>query len=355
MARAQIGATFLVFLRHSAESTAGPSLRQVTSLLSGDTAAPRSNRNDAQILDERTGTNLGCQSCMINFTRRSQRVAVALTIALVAAPPLQAQTAVALSRNKFTPAEDVTLGRRAADDIEDRLPLLRDRSVNSYVASVGRRLVDAIPSNLRHREFRYSFKVVNVRDASAFALPGGPIYINRGMIEAARTEGELAGVLAHELSHVVLRHGTAQATKATPYQLGALAGAVAGALIGGRVGTVVSQGTQIGLGTAFLRYGRQFEREADLLGAQVMARAGYDPRQMASMFETLQRTNGSGGPEFLSSHPNPGNRQAAIAREAEMLQAGNRNNNSTGFRQTQARLDRMSPAPTTAQVVRNGD
>jgi len=289
---------------------------------------------------------------MMNANRRPHRAAVVLAIALIAASPLHAQTAVAPSHNKYTPAQDVSLGRQAAEDIEDQLPLLRDRSVNSYVSSLGRRLVNAIPSNMRRDEFRYSFRVVNVRDVNAFALPGGPIYINRGMLEAARSEGELAGVLAHELSHVVLRHGTAQATKATPYQLGALAGAVAGALIGGRVGTVVSQGTQIGLGTAFLRFGRQFEREADLLGAQIMARAGYDPRQMASMFETLQRASGPGGPEFLSSHPNPGNRQAAIAREAEMLRVSGRNSNSSDFRNAQARLDRMSAAPTMAQLAR---
>jgi predicted Zn-dependent protease len=226
--------------------------------------------------------------------------------------------------------------------------------VNSYIASVGGRLAKAIPRDLRQDAFSYSFKVVNVRDANAFALPGGPIYINRGMIEASATESELAGVLAHELSHVVLRHGTAQATKAMPYQLGSIAGEVVGAIVGGRVGAVVSQGTRFGLGTAFLRYGRQFEREADLLGAQIMARAGYDPRHMANMFQTLEQMNGSGAPEFLSSHPNPGNRQAYIVREADLLGARDQTSDDAAFRQIDERLARMSPAPTTAQVAGSG-
>ena len=172
---------------------------------------------------------------------------------------------------------------------------MRDDAVTSYVEGIGRRLVAAIPENRRHPEFRYTFKVVNVREINAFALPGGPMYVNRGMIEAARNEGEVAGVMAHELSHVVLRHGTAQASKATKFQFGAIAGAIAGAIIGGNLGTVISEGTRFGLGTAFLRYGRDYEKQADLLGAQVMARAGYDPKDMASMFQTIEKQGGRAG------------------------------------------------------------
>src|SRR6185436_7701870 len=78
-------------------------------------------------------------------------------------------------------------------------------------------LVAAIPSEFQHREFQYYFKVVNARDINAFALPGGPMYVNRGMIESAGREGEMAGVMAHEIAHVALRHGTAQATKGQKY------------------------------------------------------------------------------------------------------------------------------------------
>ena len=143
------------------------------------------------------------------------------------------------------------------------------------------------------------------------------------MLEAARNDGEVAGVIAHELSHVVLRHGTAQATKAQKFQLGALAGQIVGSMIGGRTGAVIAQGSQIGIGTYFLKYSREYEREADLLGAQIMARAGYDPRHMANMFQTIARRGGNGGPEWLSDHPSPANRSEAINREAALLRVSN--------------------------------
>src|SRR4029453_9571979 len=120
--------------------------------------------------------------------------------------------------------DDVKLGRQAAAEAEQQLPLLRDNEVVDYVDRVGSRLAAAIPPEFQHPEFRYTFKVVNARDINAFALPGGPMYVNCGMIEAARREGEMAGVMAHEISHVALRHGTAQATKAQKYQYGAIAG-----------------------------------------------------------------------------------------------------------------------------------
>jgi hypothetical protein len=210
-----------------------------------------------------------------------------------------------------------------------------------------------VPSNLRHPQFRYSFEVVNVRDINAFALPGGPMFVNRGMIEAAKNEGEQAGVMAHELAHVVLRHGTAQASKATKYQLGELAGAVIGAIVGGRAGSVIAQGTSFGLGTAFLRFGREFERQADTLGAQIMARVGYDPRSMATMFKTIEERGGSGGPEWLSSHPNPGNRHEAIMKEAASLRVENPVTETAEFRRVQSRLKSMSRAPTTEEVMRD--
>ena len=143
---------------------------------------------------------------------------------------------------------------------------MRDDAVTSFVERLGERLAAVIPPDLQRNEFKYTFETVNVREINAFALPGGPMFVNRGMIEAANSEGEVAGVMAHELSHVLLRHGTAQASKADKYQMGQVAGAVLGAIIGGRGGSVVAQGTQFGLGTAFLRFGREYERQADIHG-----------------------------------------------------------------------------------------
>src|SRR4030095_3415341 len=173
---------------------------------------------------------------------------------------------------------------------------------------VGQRLAAAIPPEFRHPEFRFTFDVVNQKEINAFALPGGPMFLNRGMIEAAQSEAEMAGVMAHEISHVALRHGTAQATKGEKFQIGAVAGQVLGAIVGGTAGSVISQGSQIGLGTYFLKYGREYETQADILGAQMMARAGYDPRQMANMFKTIEAQGGGRQAEWMNSQPKPGNR-----------------------------------------------
>src|SRR3954466_3021256 len=136
------------------------------------------------------------------------------------------KTKITPPKNKYSPQDDVKLGREAAAQVEQQLPLLRDDNVTSYVSHIGQRLVAAIPAELQAPELRYTFKVVNVKEINAFALPGGPMFVNRGMIGAAKTEGEVAGVVAHELSHVALRHGTAQETKATPYEVGTIAGAI---------------------------------------------------------------------------------------------------------------------------------
>ena len=264
-----------------------------------------------------------------------------------------AQTKVNAPKNKYTPQQDVQLGREAAGQVEQQLPLLSDDNVTSYVSDIGQRLVASIPAELRHPEFNYTFKVVNVKEINAFALPGGPMYVNRGMIEAAKTEGEVAGVVAHELSHVALRHGTAQATKATKYEIGTIAGAVIGAIVGGQAGNVIAQGTQFGLGTAFLRFSRAFEKDADIEGSQIMARAGYDPRDMANMFKTIEQQGGAGGPQWLSDHPNPGDRYAYISKEAQSLRVENATHNTGGFQSVQARLRQMSPAPSTEEATKN--
>jgi len=159
--------------------------------------------------------------------------------------------------------------------------------------------------------------------------------------------------MAQELSHVVLRHGTAQASKATKYEVGQVAGAVLGAIIGGGWGQVISQGTQFGLGAAFLRFSREYERQADIEGSHIMARAGYDAREMANMFRTIEKQGGAGGPQWLSDHPNPGNRVEYITREAESLRVENPVRDSRAFQQIQAHLKQLPRAPTTEDATRN--
>ncbi len=283
---------------------------------------------------------------------RVSRFPLIVAAVVMAVHVAAAQTPIKAPKNKYTPQQDVQLGREAAVQVEQQLPLLRDDNVTSFVSELGSRLVRSIPADQQHSEFTYTFKVVDVREINAFALPGGPMYVNRGMIEAAKTEGEVAGVIAHEISHVALRHGTAQATKATKYEIGTIAGAVIGAIVGGRTGNVIAQGTQFGLGTAFLRFSREFEKHADLEGSQIMARAGYDPREMASMFKTIEQQGGSGGPQWLSDHPNPGDRNAYITKEAQTLRVEPATHDTRRFQDVQARLRQMSPAQTTEDATK---
>jgi predicted Zn-dependent protease len=256
-------------------------------------------------------------------------------------------TQVVVPENSYSPAQDVQIGQQAAAQARKQLPMLHDELVASYVRSVGNRLVRAIPTALRHSQFRYSFDVVNARDINAFALPGGPMFVNRGMLAAAQTEGEVAGVMAHELSHVILRHGTAQASRATPYQVGEIAGQILGAIVGGQVGGLIAQGSRFGISMAFMKFSREFERQADIEGAHVMATAGYDPRDMANMFKTIEQQAGSGGPEWLSDHPNPGDRYAYITQEARTLRVANPTRDSRQFQNMHRRLRQLPPAPKT--------
>lgn len=257
--------------------------------------------------------------------RRIQWALVALVVAL-AANTASAQTAIALPANSYTVADDVALGGEAATEARKRLPRVNDLQVNRYIEDMGRRLTDSIPADLRQPVFEYSFDVVNLEEISSVALPGGPIFISRGMIEVARSEGELAGVIAHQLSHVVLRHGTAQATRGERFQIGGILGRTIGAIVGGAGEGIVAQGANFGVSTYFLMYDRELEHQADLLAAQIMAPAGYDPRDIVTIFHTIKKEGaGRGGLHWMRSHPNPGEgdeyagRRESVWREAETL------------------------------------
>ncbi len=272
--------------------------------------------------------------------QRAAAVAVALAITFASAS-VGAQTRVVAPKNSTHPSRTWHSAPRGLPKSEARCRWSSDEDVRAFVERIGRRLEAAVPGEFAQPKFRYTFEVVNASDINAFALPGGPIFINRGMIAAARNEGEVAAVMAHELSHVVLRHGTAQASKAQPYELGALAGAVIGAIVGGAAGGIISQGTQFGLGTVFLRYSRDFEKQADILGVQIMAAAGYDPRSMATMFQTIQQDGGSRMPQWLSSHPDPGNRSTYVLAEAKQLEVASPVHDTGALQSVQADLRQM--------------
>jgi beta-barrel assembly-enhancing protease len=278
---------------------------------------------------------------------------MALVASILISPITFAQTRIQPPKNPYSLDKDVQLGRQAANEVEQKLPVINDGQVQRYIERVGRRLVESIPPEFQHDEFQYSFRVVNANDINAFALPGGFTYVNRGLIEVANNEGELAGVMAHEISHVALRHGTAQAAKAQKYAIGATAGQILGAIIGGGLGGVVAQGSQLGVGAYYLKFSREYEKQADILGAQMMANAGYDPHDLANMFRTIEKQSaGRGGPEWLSSHPNPGNRYEAINREADLLRVRRPARESNEFARIRALLGEMPRARSMNDISR---
>src|ERR1043166_5084277 len=245
----------------------------------------------------------------------ARRVA-ALLFAMSLVPLASAQTNVKAGWNLFSPQDDVQIGQQSAAGAEQQPPLPRDAQVNDYVNRIGQRLA----RNAGGPGFNYQFRVVNESDINAFALPGGFIYVNRGVLDQARNEGEVAGVLAHEISHVALRHGTHQASKAYAAQAGI---SILGGLLGGHIGQgtaeVINAVGGLGLNALFLKYSRDLESQADVRGAQILAASGYAPVDMVNFFTTLERVDTSKKTNWLSDHPPPPDRIARLRPESETL------------------------------------
>ncbi|HYK37510.1 M48 family metallopeptidase [Alloacidobacterium sp.] len=220
-------------------------------------------------------------------------------------------------KNSFTPDREIVEGKKAEAQVYKQMPILPDSSpVTLYIQQLGAKLVQAAPASPWH----YSFHVINQADINAFALPGGPIFVNLGTIQAAETEAQLAGVMAHEISHVVMCHATCNITKqqsqAPWWALGQLA---AGVLLPGAGGALAAEGVGAAAGMTFLKMGRDAEKQADLMGTDIAYDAGYDPRGMVQFFEIIQGKYGNGGSQFLSDHPNPGNRSEYVNAEIATL------------------------------------
>lgn len=279
-------------------------------------------------------------------TKRAARAAVVMlaTLALLLTPVAEAaRTQLKPGWNVFSPAQDVELGQRLSADAARQFPILRDAKVETYINNLGKRLARYAP----FEKYPYTFRVINDKTINAFALPGGPVFINRGVIEAADTEAQLAGVMAHEIGHVALRHGTNQASK---QQFASLPLAILGGVLGSNsIGASLAQlGAGIATSGVLLKYSRDAERQADLLGTQILYDANYDPRAMAQFFEKLQAENkGRGGIEFFQSHPNPENRLDLTLQEVQKLGGPPRNykSDSAEFREIHSYILSL-PAPT---------
>ena len=244
-----------------------------------------------------------------------RRLAVCLACCLVAGQVLAVVGAPELpdpGNPRMSREQQAQLGLQAASEVYKQMPVLPDSSRETqYIRKLGKRLAATIPPE---RSWPFQFHVIAQKEINAFALPGGPMFVNIGTIQAADSEAELAGVMAHEMSHVYMQHSAKQQEKSS--LLGGLAGIVGGiaGTMGGVWGTLAQSGIQFGAGTLMLKYSRGDEAQADAVGAVILWKANYNPVALADFFEKLEKQGGS-GPQFLSAHPNPGNRRAAIQQE----------------------------------------
>lgn len=240
--------------------------------------------------------------------------------------------------NVYSKEQDIQLGQEASAEVRKQVQVVQNRQLQSYVSEIGQKLASQPEAN----DYPYSFTLIKEDSINAFALPGGPIFVHSGLLKAADNEAQLAGVLAHEIAHVALRHATNQASKANLIQLPAV---LAGAAIGDQ--SALAQLGQLGLGlgvnSLMLKYSRDAESQADALGARLMAEAGYNPIEMAHFFEKLEAEGGARAPQFLSSHPNPGNRVKAVQAEIQALPQRQYNTNTGEFPQAKTLVAQLPP------------
>jgi Zn-dependent protease with chaperone function len=290
------------------------------------------------------------EALMNRSAHYAARPVIALMIALsLAAGVAEAQTKVNPGWNMFSPQQDVEIGQQSAVEAERQMPILNDSNVQNYINTIGQKLA----ANAGGPQFQYRFRVVNASDINAFALPGGYIYINRGIIENARNEGEIAGVVAHEIAHSSLRHGTHQATKAYAAQAGLQ---ILGGLLGGKVGNNTAQILNavggVGLNALFLKFSRELETQADVRGAQILAASGYAPADMVSFFDQLAKVDTAKKTTWLSHHPAPPDRQARIRKEAQLLRVtSSPTTNTQQLATIKTRLRGFGAAPTMQQIA----
>jgi len=250
------------------------------------------------------------------FAKNSKIVTILGLILAVALTTYAADSRTKLKPgwNLFSPQQDIDMDRQVSKEAESQLQMLNDQQATAYINALGKRLAAHAPG----AKYPYQFKIVNDTAINAFALPGGFVYINRGAIEAADNEAQIAGVMAHEIGHVALRHGTNQASKA--YIAQAPLAIVGGVLGSNSVGGVLAQlGVSFATSSILLKYSRDAESQADLMGTQILYDSGYDPKAMVEFFEKIQAESKGRAIQFFSDHPNPENRISSVQHEIERL------------------------------------
>lgn len=267
------------------------------------------------------------------------------SVAVSGAPELPNPGNVGVSKQ-----QQEQIGLQAVGEVYKQMPVLPDSSPETqYIRQLGNKLTSVIPQQY---SWPWQFHVVQEKDINAFALPGGPMFVNIGTITAAENEAQLAGVMAHEMAHVYMQHSAKQMSKSMWTQ--GLAG-LAGAILGGSSSVwagLARAGIQIGAGTIMMKYSREDEAQADAVGAIILYKAGYNPQAMADFFRKLAAQGGSSVPQILSDHPNPGNREAAIQKEVANWPSKRYQTNSAAFQK--ARQQAATVKAYTAQEIADG-
>jgi len=275
-----------------------------------------------------------------------RNVKAAITVLILATLALaQGATRFHPGFNLFSKDQDVQLGQENAAQVRKQMTVIKDPILTEYVNRVGKRLVSA--REAQDSGFPFTFEVVADPSINAFALPGGPMFINTGLLRAVDNEAQLAGVMGHEMSHVILRHGTNQASKSKLIELPAVLGSqMAGG--GSMMGKLAQLGIGLGANSVLLKFSRTAESQADLMGSHLMAESGYNPIEMARFFEKLNAEGGQRAPQFLSDHPNPDNREKAIQEEITRLPQqsyGYQTGEFDRMKQAIAKIHELKPKP----------
>lgn len=215
--------------------------------------------------------------------------------------------------NYYSVEQEWELGQQLEVQLRQELPLTNDATLTNYVNRIGQQMVRAAGAD----NLPWRFYVVRDDAINAFNVPGGLVYVNTGLIEQVGSAGELAGAIAHEVAHGIERHGTERLSKANETN------AIAGAVLGSSPGAVETIAAQIAAQGAFASFSRADEREADAVGVQLMARAGYDPDGLADLLERLAAEEGGGGAAFFRTHPLSSERMQTVRQLARQYDGRN--------------------------------
>jgi predicted Zn-dependent protease len=248
----------------------------------------------------------------------------------------------------MSPQQEVVLGQKAAAEVEREIGLVRTPKLVGYVQAIGKQLAVASP----RQDVTYHFAVADMPEANAFALPGGWVYVSRGLLVLANSEDELANVIGHEIGHVAARHAAQRQTRATGVGVLSALGTLAAAVLGGpEAAQMVGQLGQVAGAGLIASYSRDQERQADLLGQQMAGSTGWDPLALADFLQTLEREGrlrGQGAtrrPSFLDSHPGAGERAVVASRRAAEFDAGKRRPVARGHAEFLRRIEGVAVGP----------